>query len=57
MYSNTYNSIIIPMFVLIQFCNIILIFTSHHSFIFIFVFIGLIVNLSEMCNYSRASSF
>ena len=37
MYSNTYNSIIIPIFVLIQFCNIIFIFTSHHPFIFIFV--------------------
>ena len=34
MYSNTYNSIIIPIFVLIQFCNINLIFTSHHPFIF-----------------------
>ena len=37
MYSNTYSSIIIPIFVVIQFCNIILIFTSHQPFIFIFV--------------------
>ena len=37
MYPNTNNSIIIPIFVLIQFCNIILIFTCQHTFIFIFV--------------------
>ena len=36
MYSNAYNSIIILIFVIIQFCNNILIFTSHHPFIFIF---------------------
>ena len=37
MYPNTYSSIIIPIFVLIQFCNNIFIFTSHHPFIFKFV--------------------
>ena len=37
MYSNTYNSIIIPIFVLIQFCNINFLFKCHHPFIFIFV--------------------
>ena len=31
MYSNTNSSIIILIFILIQFCNIILIFTSHHT--------------------------
>ena len=36
MCSNTNNSIIIPIIVLIQFCNIILIFTSYYPFIFIF---------------------
>ena len=34
MYSNTNNSIIIPKFVLIQFCNIIFILTSYCLFIF-----------------------
>ena len=34
MCSYTNNSIILPLFVLIQFCNIIAIFTSHHPFIF-----------------------
>ena len=47
MYPKTNNSIIIPIFVLIQFCNIIFIFTSHHTCYSIIILLFVLI---QFCN-------
>ena len=57
MYSKTYKSTIILIFVLIQFCNNTLIFTSHHPFIFIFLYEYYFISFLKDYNRYRVDIF